>query len=100
MLRKGISVTCILIYVFGFDDDRVGCFVIRIRSGVRKDIRREADDITKNFNSVVCLVGEDVHIVITIAEKQVVLERAIYDSDLSQQGEFQGASAKVNGKVK
>lgn len=52
-----------------------------------EDIRWKADNVAKNLNSVICLVGEYVDIVVTIAEKQVVLEGAIHDCDLSQQKE-------------
>lgn len=78
--------TCILVHILRFDDNRLGILVIRVRSGVREDVRRETDNVAQYSDGVVRLIGEEIDIGIAIAEEQVVLERAVDDSDLDNVG--------------
>lgn len=78
--------TGILVHILRFDDNRLGILVIRVRSVVREDVRRETDNVAQYSDGVVRLVGEEVDIGIAIAEEQVVLERAVDDSDLDNVG--------------
>lgn len=47
-----------------------------------EDIRWEADNVAEDLHCIICLVREDIDIIVTIAEKEIVLQCAIYDSDL------------------
>lgn len=47
-----------------------------------KDVRGKPDDITQDCDAGICLVGEEVHVVVSIAEEEVVLQCAVNHSDL------------------
>jgi hypothetical protein len=53
---------------------------------MREDATREPDDIPRHGDAGIGLVGEDVHVVVSVSDKQVVLESPVNDCDLDDIG--------------
>ena len=68
--------------VRGLDPLALVVVVVGVVGRVREDVEGEAHDVARDGDGGVLLVGEDVDVVVLVAEDQVVLERAVRHADL------------------
>lgn len=68
--------------ILSLDDSRTGSLLVRVRRGMREDIRWEADNIALEPEGGVRLVGEDIQIGVFVVEEEAVLQCAVDHSDV------------------